>query len=97
MEQLKPSNIWPITAAPGSVTSRPPPKVDRRIIEAGSHVCGVFKDIEGQLLCVHFLYNNIQTHCTFKRFGDLGICDYTPEGYTNVVNFNAKVREKKRK
>ena len=69
--------------------------INQCVIEAKSRFCRVPTDINAQLLCKNFLYNNIQTHCTFKRFGDLGMCDFTPQGYANVVSFNAAVAKRK--
>ena len=68
---------------------------DLRTIKAGSTFCKAPKDIQAQLKCNHFLYDSDQKYCTFHRFSNLGMCDYTPEGYNNVVAFNAAAKERK--
>ena len=65
------------------------------VVRGGNRLCTVPDNITEQVLCTRFLYNSIQTLCTFKRF-DCGLCDYTPEGYDNVVKFNAEAKEKRK-
>ena len=83
-----------ITPKPQSPTSQV--RIDQRVVKNSIHCCNEPNDVGKQILCIHFLYNSVQTLCTFNRF-DYGVCDYTPESYNNVVKFNAYAKEKKGK
>ena len=96
MEQIKPKDLWTMTLPPGSSPTTLV-KSDLRTIKVGSTFCKVPKDSQVQLKCNYFLYDSDQKYCTFYRFNGLGMCDYTPEGYDNVVQYNAEARKRKGK
>ena len=87
---------WDLTTPQFKTVSEQVTKRDQCITICGSQMCGVPDDPSEQLKCTKFLYDSDQKSCTFRRFGVLGVCDYTPKGYANVVNFNAEAREKRK-
>ena len=98
MAQANPrQNIkWDITTPQFKTVSEQVAKRDQRIKIAGTQMCSTPNDLTEQLKCTKFLYDSDHKSCTFKRFGKLGVCDYTPEGYANVVNFNAEARKNRK-
>ena len=87
---------WDITTPQLKTVSEQSTKRDQSINKIGSRLCSVPNEPTSQLLCTNFLYDSDQKSCTFNRFGELGFCDYTPEGYANVIKFNAEAREKRK-
>ena len=100
MAQANPrQNIkWDIKTTPmgPTIVAAEVAKCDQSIKKCGSRMCDVPTDTILQLLCTNFLYDSDNKYCTFRRFGDMGVCDYTPEGYDNVVKFNAETEAKRK-